>query len=349
MEINKSKIKKGTTRKHKITRWEIELGVDVGPEILGPNDSHIRYLEQYFLSTIVVRGTTLVIQGPENERQLIETVFRDLLSIYKNKKNPIHTSDVETALALASKTTNQKNGNRIEVDNFVKSTSSNLPTISPLLRIAVQPKTKGQQAYLEKLQKYSILFVTGPAGSGKTYLAVAVAVASLLEGAVDRIVLVRPVVEAGEHLGFLPGDIKEKVDPYFRPIYDALMELLPSDKLKRLLYSGMIEIAPLAYMRGRTLNRAFIILDEAQNTTSGQMKMFLTRIGKDSRTVVTGDVTQIDLPPKTPSGLSEALIILKGVDDIGHIQLNGNDIVRHGLVVEIVAAYDRMRKSTQLK
>ncbi|MCX7835475.1 MAG: PhoH family protein [bacterium] len=339
----KKNLSKQTYKKQKIIRWELELGLDIGPELLGPNDAHIRYLEQYFLSSITVRGTNLVVHGPENEKSLIEAVFRDLMTIYREKKIPIHSRDVETAVALAANPMSARNNGNHKI--ISQESSLSVSTISPLLRIPVQAKSEGQKNYLEKLKKYSILFVTGPAGSGKTYLAVAVAVASLLEGSVDRIILVRPVVEAGEHLGFLPGDIKEKVDPYFRPIYDALMELLPSDKLKKFLYSGMIEIAPLAYMRGRTLNRSFIILDEAQNTTSGQMKMFLTRIGRDSRAVITGDITQVDLPDHVTSGLTEALAILKDVDGVGQIELSGKDIVRHGLVIEIVAAYDRMSKS----
>ncbi len=328
----------------KLQRWEISLGDVIGPELLGPNDSHIRYLEQYFVSTFSVRGNKLLVNGPVQERELIETVFRDLLAIRIDRKESVLSDDVKTAVALASER-HQRKPQEPDLPPVATIVEENaMVRISPLLRKPIQPRSKNQYNYLELIHDYSIVFATGPAGSGKTYLAVAAAVTALLEGDVERIILVRPAVEAGEHLGFLPGDLKEKVDPYFRPIYDALMDMLPAEKLKRMLYSGMIEIAPLAYMRGRTLSNAFVILDEAQNTTSAQMKMFLTRIGRGSHAVITGDLTQIDLPNGVSSGLPEALSILDRVSGIAEIELSSEDIVRHGLVIEIVEAYNRQKR-----
>ncbi len=329
--------------KLKLTRWELTLGDAIGPELLGPNDAHIRYLEQYFVSTLAVRGNKLLVNGPVQERELIETVFRDLLAIREGRREPVLSNDVKTAVALASERLQRKPAEPEKA--FVPNGEEvGLVKISPMLRKPVQPRSANQVKYLELIREHAVVFATGPAGSGKTYLAVAAAVSALLEGEVERIILVRPAVEAGEHLGFLPGDLKEKVDPYFRPIYDALMDMLPSEKLKRMLYSGMIEIAPLAYMRGRTLSNAFVILDEAQNTTGAQMKMFLTRIGRGSHAVITGDLTQIDLPAGIQSGLSEALQILQDVNGIAHIALTSEDIVRHGLVIDIVEAYNHHRR-----
>jgi phosphate starvation-inducible PhoH-like protein len=205
----------------------------------------------------------------------------------------------------------------------------------------VMPRSPGQRAYFQALDRHELVFALGPAGTGKTYIAVAKAVALKLAGEVDRIVLSRPAVEAGERLGFLPGDMREKVDPYLRPLYDALFDMLPGDLVTRLLTSGEIEVAPLAFMRGRTLANAFIILDEAQNTTPVQMKMFLTRLGEHSRMVVTGDLSQIDLPRGTRSGLQDAIDILEGVNGVSRIAFGAEDVVRHDLVARIVAAYDK--------
>ncbi|MDK9698735.1 MAG: PhoH family protein [bacterium] len=343
--------KKTVTEKPRVktTRWEFDLGEAAGLELFGPNDAHLRYLANYFVSALAVRGDKLVVTGPQQERELIEAVFRDLLHIKNGKKDAVRDSDVRTAVALATERLRKRpRSDDSHHVKFEEATPENgnvdLVPVSPLLRKPVSPRTANQGLYLELIRENPIVFATGPAGSGKTYLAVAAAVSALLEGEIERIVLVRPAVEAGEHLGFLPGDLKEKVDPYFRPIYDALMEMLPAEKLKRFLYSGMIEIAPLAYMRGRTLNNAFVILDEAQNTTSGQMKMFLTRIGRQSRAVITGDLSQIDLPKGERSGLEEALQILNGVDGIAKLEMTSSDVVRHGLVVEIIAAYERLQK-----
>jgi phosphate starvation-inducible PhoH-like protein len=208
----------------------------------------------------------------------------------------------------------------------------------------IRPKTFGQKEILEKINNNDILFVIGPAGTGKTYLAVAIAISALKKKEVDRIILVRPAVEAGESLGFLPGDLMEKINPYFRPLYDAIYEMMPSEKFKNFLERGVIEIAPLAYMRGRTLNNSFIILDDAQNTTLGQMKMFLTRFGFGSKIIITGDITQVDLPQKTNSGLISIAEILKDIKGIAFIYLEKKDVVRHRLVKEIILAYENAYK-----
>ena len=223
---------------------------------------------------------------------------------------------------------------------------SDLPAIRTR-KGAVGPRSAAQTAYIDQLARHEMVFALGPAGTGKTYLAVAQAVAMLTSGRVDRIVLSRPAVEAGERLGFLPGDMKEKVDPYLRPLYDALNDMLPGDQLTKRMTTGEIEIAPLAFMRGRTLAHAFVILDEAQNTTSVQMKMFLTRMGEGTRMVVTGDLTQIDLPTGTRSGLADALDTLEGISGIGVARFNNSDVVRHPLVGRIVEAYDQRQAAAK--
>jgi len=205
----------------------------------------------------------------------------------------------------------------------------------------IRPKTLGQQKYIDAVKKNDIVFAIGPAGTGKTYLAVAIALSALKNEEVDRIILVRPAVEAGESLGYLPGDLLEKIDPYFRPLYDAMYEMMPSEKFQKYMERGIIEIAPLAYMRGRTLNNSFIILDDAQNTTLGQMKMFLTRFGFGSKVIINGDITQVDLPLKEQSGLTRVAKILKKIKGIEFIYLNDRDVVRHRLVQEIIRAYER--------
>ena len=209
------------------------------------------------------------------------------------------------------------------------------------IRDSIYPRSATQAKYIQEMMKNELVFGLGPAGTGKTYLAVALAVSMMLEGKIDKIILSRPAVEAGENLGFLPGDLKDKVDPYLRPLYDGLFDLLGAETFQKLVEKQAIEVAPLAYMRGRTLDDAFIILDEAQNTTPEQMKMFLTRMGVGSKVVVTGDVTQVDLPEKTRSGLVDALHILKGIDGIAQVYLTEKDVVRHRLVQQIVKAYER--------
>ncbi len=251
-----------------------------------------------------------------------------------NRNGPLSQDDIETVARLTEwgkNTTTRK-----DIEAVVLYTKKN----------SIKPRSEGQLAYYLSTQHNDIVFAIGPAGTGKTYLAVAIAISKLKEKEVERIVLCRPAVEAGESLGFLPGDLRDKVDPYLRPLYDALYEMVPLDKLKRQLESHIIEIAPLAYMRGRTLNNAFVILDEAQNTTPLQMKMFLTRLGANSKAIITGDITQIDLPAKATSGLVQVSQILQGIEGIDFIFLTDKDVVRHKLVKKIINAYQGFNKQT---
>ena len=247
-----------------------------------------------------------------------------------NEKGTLELSDVETLLTFNSSTIASEKIKPKHIIHYGRKGS-------------IAARTKGQERYVEIARKNDIVFSTGPAGTGKTFLAVAFAVAALQNREVDKIILCRPAVEAGESLGFLPGDLKEKIDPYLRPLYDALGEILDIEKLKPLLFNNTIEIVPLAYMRGRTLNSAFMILDEAQNASSIQMKMFLTRLGVNSKTIITGDVTQTDLPKKIESGLIQVLNLLKDIDGVGFCNLSSADIVRHKLVKDIIQAYDNKK------
>ncbi len=272
------------------------------------------------------------IKGQAEEVEVMEKVIREMVYIL-NTTNKLKPEDVEIIIDL----TLQGRGTTLQADN------ENIVLYSH--KDAIKAKTATQIKYLEIARKNDICFAIGPAGTGKTYLAVAIAVAALKKGIVKRIVLTRPAVEAGESLGFLPGDFREKVDPYLRPLYDALKDMLPKDQLKAYIEKEVVEIAPLAYMRGRTLNNAFVILDEAQNSTSLQMKMFLTRLGPNSKAIVTGDVTQIDLPYKTISGLVQIQDILGHVDGVGFIYFNKDDVVRHRLVKDIINAYQDYNSS----
>lgn len=298
--------------------------------LVGPHDRHLTRIEQRLGVTIALRGNHVTISGPEPEvsyaRKAIHYLQSQLIKGY-----PVDTEEVESAIRIASATTRGEDVHS-HIDN---------EQVIPTKRRMVLPRTPHQGEYIEALKKFDMVFGLGPAGTGKTYLAAAVGVSMLLAGRVDRIILSRPAVEAGERLGFLPGDMKEKVDPYLRPLYDALYDMLPPEQLQKRVASGEIEIAPLAFMRGRTLGNAFVILDEAQNTTPVQMKMALTRLGTNSRMVITGDLTQIDLPHGTPSGLHEAVRILKNVKGIKFIEFTDEDVVRHHLVSEIVRAYNK--------
>ncbi len=299
--------------------------------LYGEHDRHLARIEQLLGVDIASRGNEVRIQGPhsaaEAARDALNALYAKLV-----KGLPIDLGEVEAAVRF----TTPSNGGTGERELF---DADALAIATRKRRVA--PRTATQGAYLKALKHNELVFGIGPAGTGKTYLAVAMAVDHLITGKVDRIILSRPAVEAGERLGFLPGDLKEKVDPYLRPLYDALHDMLPPDLVAKRLTSGEIEVAPLAFMRGRTLANAFAILDEAQNTTPMQMKMFLTRLGEGSRMVVTGDLTQIDLPPGQKSGLAEALDTLTGVPGIGITHFTGADVVRHPLVGRIVEAYRR--------
>lgn len=294
--------------------------------LFGPADSNLKLVEDAFSSQIIVRGNKIKIDGEEDEVTIVHEVFHEMGSTL-NRKGSLTQEDVIT---LINVTVNQNGHDTKHMDS----------TIHYGRKGSISARTDGQELYIQTVRKNDIVFSVGPAGTGKTYLAVAFAAAALENHEIDRIVLCRPAVEAGENLGFLPGDLKEKVDPYLAPLYDALGDIIPSKRLKPLLANNTIEVIPLAYMRGRTLNNAFMILDEAQNATTMQMKMFLTRLGVNSRTIITGDITQIDLPNKSASGLLQVIDLLKDIDGIGFCKLDASDVVRHKLVRDIINAYD---------
>ena len=300
-------------------------GMDLGM-LFGPADANLKLLEDTFASKIIVRGNIIKIDGDKKEVPVIHEVFHEMGSTL-NRKGSITQDDVKALIRINA----MQNGHK----------SQQLDTVVHYgCKGAISGRTDGQNAYIKTVRKNDIVFSVGPAGTGKTYLAVAFAVAALDNREIDRIILCRPAVEAGENLGFLPGDLKEKVDPYLTPLYDALGDMMPTTRLKPLLANNTIEIIPLAYMRGRTLNNAFMILDEAQNATTMQMKMFLTRLGVNSRAIITGDITQIDLPSKSKSGLLQVIDLLKGIDGLGFCKLDASDVVRHKLVRDIIKAYD---------
>ena len=301
--------------------------------LLGDHDRHLARIEQRLGVRLACRGNKVSISGTQAQVAAAEAA---LIALYAQleRGEMIDGPKIDATLRLTDPSADP----RLPL--------SDLPAIRTR-KGAVGPRSQGQAAYIDALGRYEMVFGIGPAGTGKTYLAVAQAVAMLTSGRVDRIVLSRPAVEAGERLGFLPGDMKEKVDPYLRPLYDALNDLLPGDQLTRRMATGEIEIAPLAFMRGRTLAHAFVILDEAQNTTAMQMKMFLTRMGEGTRMVITGDLSQIDLPPNTRSGLADALDTLEGISGIGVTRFTNQDVVRHPLVARIVEAYEQRYKAVK--
>ncbi len=310
-------------------RLDIPSGVDPAL-VTGPGDEVLRLIESRFSSSVVVRGRSVAIEGDPVEVQVLSRLFADLFDTAASGVQPsVHA--VEKTIDLLREDAFAPRDLRSDVILVRKGRS-------------ICPKTAGQKRYVDAVRSHVVTFGLGPAGTGKTYLAMALAVAALKRKEVGRIVLTRPVVEAGENLGFLPGTLEEKIDPYIRPLYDALFDMLDRDRAKSLVDSGAVEIAPLAFMRGRTLNDAFVILDEAQNTTPEQMKMFLTRLGFGSTFVVTGDLTQSDLPSGR-SSLAGARAILEGIDGIAFVDLTGADVVRHGLVTKIVAAYEAAAKA----
>jgi phosphate starvation-inducible PhoH-like protein len=308
---------------------QIELNsVEIAAAVFGNCDRNIRLLENEFHVTAVCRGTLLRLSGEEDGVCAAARAVDGMLLLLENH-TPLEEQTVGYCISLAR--AGEEKRIRELTEDFVAVTAKGRP---------IRPKTLGQKEYLQAIRKNTITFGVGPAGTGKTYLAVAMAVKAFKAKDVSRIVLTRPAVEAGEKLGFLPGDLQQKVDPYLRPLYDGLFDMLGAETFERLAEKQVIEVAPLAYMRGRTLDDSFIILDEAQNTTPEQMKMFLTRMGSGSHVVVTGDITQIDLPDKTRSGLVDALQVLGGIDGIAQIRFSEKDVVRHRLVQDIVRAYE---------
>ncbi len=296
--------------------------------LLGYNDANLQPIENRFNTIVTVRGDNLILKGTLEEVELVEKIFKEMIFVL-NTTGRLHTKDIETIIDLTVQ------GKEIVSDNDYE----NIVLYSK--KDVIKAKTPNQTIYLKIVKENDICFAIGPAGTGKTFLAVAVAVAALKKGIVKKIILARPAVEAGESLGFLPGDFREKIDPYLRPLYDALEDMLPFEQLKNYIEKSVIEIVPLAFMRGRTLNNAYVILDEAQNATLMQMKMFLTRLGPNSKAIITGDITQIDLPSYSQSGLVQVKEILKNVDGVGFVFFDKGDVVRHKLVKDIIDAYEK--------
>lgn len=302
--------------------------MDAYMSLFGLNDQNVALVEQECGVTVSLRGSELFLTGEAEDAALAESVILKLLEMIR-RGDLVDRTRIRYAIALA------REGDVDRIDEILRS----VVAITHRGK-QIRCKTLGQQEYVQAIRDHDLTFAVGPAGTGKTYLAMALAVVALKNKEIERIVLTRPAVEAGEKLGFLPGDLTQKVDPYLRPLYDALYDFMGVDSYQRLLERGVVEVAPLAYMRGRTLSDSFIILDEAQNTTSEQMKMFLTRLGFHSKVVVTGDITQTDLPYGKKSGLAEAIEILKDIPEIGMVHLTHKDVVRHELVQTIVKAYD---------
>ena len=309
----------------------IELKTIEPTALLGVADAHIKLIETAIPATIIVRGETIKIRGEDPDIEHAHEVLHEMMETLSGKGS-LTVRDVQNLITLVTSANGISNGEHRAPKLVIHYGKKG----------AIVPKTKGQEAYAKTVQKNDMVFSIGPAGTGKTFLAVAFAVAALENHEVDRIILCRPAVEAGESLGFLPGDLKEKVDPYLAPLYDSLRMMLSENKLTKLLERKAIEVVPLAYMRGRTMDNAYMILDEAQNATVLQMKMFLTRLGIGSRAIVTGDITQIDLQRRTDSGLVQVANILKNVEGIGFATLDRSDVVRHPLVMKIIQAYDEI-------
>lgn len=307
----------------------IDIPVEHQKNVFGPFDQYIKKIERALRVTVIMREGELKIIGPESAIDSARRVFYTLTELSK-RGNEITEQNVDYAIAMSFK---EKENKLLELDeDMICRTIQGKP---------IKPKTVGQKQYVDAIRKNMIVFGVGPAGTGKTYLGMAMAIQAFKENQVSRIILTRPAIEAGEKLGFLPGDLQSKVDPYLRPLYDALYQIMGPESFQHNMEKGLIEVAPLAYMRGRTLDNSYIILDEAQNTTPAQMKMFLTRIGFGSKVIITGDLTQKDLPAGAQSGLDNALRILKNIEDIGIIHFTNADVVRHPLVQRIVEAYEK--------
>ena len=307
----------------------ITINASHAPDIFGPCDAYIKKIERSLKVSIVNRDDKVVINGSDANVRHARAVLETLVAL-RNRGNAISEQDVDYSIAMSMEEQQQ------EMLNLDKDLICHTINGRP-----IKPKTVGQSEYINAIRNNMIVFGLGPAGTGKTYLAMAMAITAFKNGEVERIILTRPAIEAGEKLGFLPGDLQSKVDPYLRPLYDALYQIMGADNFNKNMEKGLIEVAPLAYMRGRTLDNAYIILDEAQNTTPAQMKMFLTRIGFGSKVIVTGDMTQKDLASNVKSGLEVALKVLKNIEGISFITLTSKDVVRHPLVMKIVQAYDK--------
>lgn len=308
------------------------------PMLYGENDKHLLKLEKSLNISAASRGNVLVLTGEAHAVQTGKAILEELYGKLE-KGQEISSAQVDAAIRIAGGTPARGNGRRVPV-----STDVSVKT----LKKTIQPYSMIQAEYMEALAHYDMVFALGPAGTGKTYLAVAQAVAAFVSQKVDRIILSRPAVEAGEKLGFLPGDLKEKIDPYLRPLYDALFDMMPGERVMKHMENGEIEVAPLAFMRGRTLSNAYVILDEAQNTTATQMKMFLTRMGENSRMVITGDLSQTDLPRDVKSGLSDAIKKVESIEGIKCIRFSDADVVRHTLAAKIVQAYDEWERKKRV-
>jgi phosphate starvation-inducible PhoH-like protein len=317
----------------------LKIALEITPNLeplFGTRDENLRLMEDSLGVRIDLRSDAVHVEGPEPAVARVRQIFSDFEALRRQGVNP-HNGELNALLRLVV----------TDPATSLRSLSDSGKQRSAGVKRTVQPRSINQRKYVEAIEQYDMVFGVGPAGTGKTYLAVAMAVSALNAKKVSRIVLVRPAVEAGERLGFLPGTLQEKVDPYLRPLYDALYDLLDPEKVEKLFERNVIEVAPLAFMRGRTLNDAFIILDEAQNTTIEQMKMFLTRMGNNSKAVITGDITQIDLPNPRKSGLLDAINVLNGVEGIGFCNFEDSDVVRHALVQRIVRAYESAKPQQQ--
>jgi phosphate starvation-inducible protein PhoH and related proteins len=304
-------------------------------DIYGPNDSHLNIIRNYFPKIkIVARGFSIKLLGNDDEVELFEKKFNLLIEHY-HKHGHINTGAIERLMGITG-------------DNMIESKedANNDVLLFGNNGLVIKARTPNQKKLVESVKNNDMVFAIGPAGSGKTYTAVTLAVRALKNKEVRKIILTRPAVEAGENLGFLPGDLKEKLDPYMQPLYDALYDMIPPDKLEQFILNKVIQIAPLAFMRGRTLDNAFVILDEAQNATESQMKMFLTRMGASAKFVITGDVSQIDLPRQQPSGLVQASKLLENTDGIGFVYLDNKDVIRHNIVKRVLEKYDAIQKQT---
>ena len=318
-----------------VTTINLEMDTEQMRKIFGMQDAYIKKLEQDFQVTIVDRNGSIIITGEEENTGKASRVLRQLTAL-SDRGNDIEEQSVDYAIEMGKE---DQEDRLMEMDvDCICHTINGKP---------IKPKTLGQKAYVDAIRKNMIVFGLGPAGTGKTYLAMAMAITAFKNNEVSRIILTRPAIEAGEKLGFLPGDLQSKVDPYLRPLYDALYQIMGAESFAKNMEKGLIEVAPLAYMRGRTLDNAYIILDEAQNTTPAQMKMFLTRIGFGSKVIVTGDSSQKDLPVGAKSGLDVAARVLKNIDDIAFCNLTNKDVVRHPLVQKIVKAYDDYEARTK--